>query len=301
MTGKGGLVRVGADIGGTFTDVALEVGDRLVSTKLLTTHAAPEAAIVEGIAEVARQAGIAPEAISCVIHGTTLATNALIERRGAKTAFITTKGFRDVVEMRTENRFEQYDLNIVLPPPLISREHRYVVDERVDAGGQVLKPHRSRGGRGTRRPHCSPPATRASPSASSTPTSTTTHERLCRDVLRAKRPGLPVSISCEVSPQMREFERFNTVCANAFVQAGDGFLSAAADRRPRADRASAARSSSCIRAAASSRSRAPSSSRCASSNRARPAAPSSPPTSPRAMASTACSPTTWAGRRPRSA
>ena len=109
MTHDGKSVRLGVDIGGTFTDVAMEIGQELFSTKTLTNYAAPEQAILDGVARVADKAGIGINAIDIVIHGTTLATNALIERRGAKTAFLTSKGFRDVIEMRTENRFEQYD------------------------------------------------------------------------------------------------------------------------------------------------------------------------------------------------
>ncbi|MBZ0217664.1 MAG: hypothetical protein K8F25_13980, partial [Fimbriimonadaceae bacterium] len=139
MTQSGGQqIRVGVDIGGTFTDVALEVGHDLFSAKILTTHAAPERAIIEGFENVLARAGLKAADISLIIHGTTLATNALIERTGAKTAFITTRGFRDVIEMRTENRFEQYDLNITLPPPLIERDHRYVLAERMGPQGQVL-------------------------------------------------------------------------------------------------------------------------------------------------------------------
>ena len=105
-------VRLGVDIGGTFTDVVLEIDARLYSTKILTTYAAPENAILEGIASVCRSASVEPSRIDTIVHGTTLATNALIERRGANTALVTTKGFRDVIEMRTESRFEQYDLNL---------------------------------------------------------------------------------------------------------------------------------------------------------------------------------------------
>ena len=133
-------VRLGVDIGGTFTDVVLERGGALFSTKVLTTYHAPEEAIVEGMARVCAQAQIDPAEITHIIHGTTLATNALIERRGAKTALITTEGFRDVIEMRTESRFEQYDLNLTLPPPLLPRNFRYTIKERIQADGQVLKP-----------------------------------------------------------------------------------------------------------------------------------------------------------------
>ena len=120
--------RLGVDIGGTFTDVVLENGDQRHSTKVLTTYSAPEDAIVQGLHEVCEKAGVPTSDIAQIIHGTTLATNALIERRGAKTALITTKGFRDVIEMRTESRFEQYDLNLKLPDPLLPRNRRYVVE-----------------------------------------------------------------------------------------------------------------------------------------------------------------------------
>ncbi len=139
MLNDGTQVRLGVDIGGTFTDVAMEIGSTLHSIKVLTTYAAPEQAILEGIQRVVSDAGIGIEAIDLIIHGTTLATNSLIERRGAKTAFLTTRGFRDVIEMRTENRFEQYDLNIVLPPPLIARDRRFVVAGRLAASGRELE------------------------------------------------------------------------------------------------------------------------------------------------------------------
>ncbi|MGQ3277751.1 MAG: hydantoinase/oxoprolinase N-terminal domain-containing protein, partial [Shinella sp.] len=130
--------RVGVDIGGTFTDIALDLDGVLHSTKVLTDYTGPERAILKGVVAVAELAGIALSEINLLIHGTTLATNALIERRGARTAFVTTEGFRDTLEMRTENRFEQYDLNIVLPPALIARADRFVVRERMNAAGKVL-------------------------------------------------------------------------------------------------------------------------------------------------------------------
>ena len=217
MAHNGKSVRVGADIGGTFTDIVIEVGDALHSTKLLTTHSAPEQAIVGGVNLVLRRAGIKPGEIDSLIHGTTLATNALIERRGARTALITTKGFRDVIEMRTENRFELYDLNIVLPPPLISREHRYVIDERVDARGQVLK--------GIDAAEVDALTDRILAGGYESVAvglihsyANAAHELEIKAGLKRKHPNLPVSISSEISPQMREFQRFNTVCANAYVQ-----------------------------------------------------------------------------------
>src|SRR3984957_2848172 len=108
--------RLGVDIGGTFTDVALEVGGKRFSAKLLTTPHAPERDVLAAIQVVLAEAGLAPADLSIIIHGTTLASNAIIERKGAKPALITTEGFRDTVEIRHENRFEQYDVNIDLPP-----------------------------------------------------------------------------------------------------------------------------------------------------------------------------------------
>ncbi len=208
---------LGADIGGTFTDVVLEIGGERFSAKVLTTYDAPERALIEGMRRVCSRAGVTPAAIGRIIHGTTLATNALIERRGARTALITTQGFRDVIEMRTESRFEQYDLNLTLPLPLLPRNRRYTLRERVGANGRTLIP-----------------LARADVEALAGEIAQAryesvavglihsyldpTHERLVRDVLLERMPGLAVSISSEVSPQMREYERFNTVVANAYVK-----------------------------------------------------------------------------------
>jgi N-methylhydantoinase A len=113
--------RLGIDIGGTFTDAALESDGRRFTSKVLTNPAAPERSVLEAISAVLADAKLAPSALSIIIHGTTLATNALIERKGAKAALITTEGFRDTIEIRHENRFEQYDVGIDLPPPLVPR------------------------------------------------------------------------------------------------------------------------------------------------------------------------------------
>lgn len=210
-------VRLGVDIGGTFTDVVLEVADQSFSTKVLTTYAAPENAIIAGMHQVCAKAGIYPDQIDQIIHGTTLATNALIERRGAKTALITTEGFRDVIEMRTESRFEQYDLNLTLPEPLLPRQRRYTLSERVDARGGVLIPlDRSQ------------VETLADQIGEAGYDSVAVglihsylndaHERMIREVLTEKLPDVMVSLSCEVSPQMREYERFNTTVANAYIK-----------------------------------------------------------------------------------
>lgn len=209
--------RLGVDIGGTFTDVVLEGAGTQFSTKVLTTYAAPENAIIDGMQQVCANAGITPAQITQIIHGTTLATNALIERRGAKAALITTEGFRDVIEMRTESRFEQYDLNLTLPEPLLPRQMRFTVSERVNSKGEVmveLDPEQVRDvalkikeagfesvAVGLIHSYLNP-----------------AHERAVRDILADVVPDVSVSLSCEVSPQMREYERFNTVVANAYIK-----------------------------------------------------------------------------------
>ncbi len=210
-------VRMGVDIGGTFTDVVLEVDTQQFSTKVLTTYAAPENAIIDGMHQVCAKASITPGDIGQIIHGTTLATNALIERRGAKTALITTQGFRDVIEMRTESRFEQYDLNLNLPEPLLPRNVRYTLNERVDAHGNVLIP--------LERAEVEAVVDEIAQAGFDSVAvglihsyANGDHEALVRDVLAEKLPDVMVSISAEVSPQMREYERFNTVVANAYIK-----------------------------------------------------------------------------------
>src|SRR6056297_3124367 len=210
-------IRVGVDIGGTFTDVALAHPGGVATGKVLTSYSAPEDAILEAIHLAADSAGVDPARIGQVIHGTTLVTNALIQLRGAHMALVTTEGFRDVIEMRSENRFEQYDLNLELPKPLVAREHRYTLPERVAADGSVLLP-------------LDPGEAEALAERIATggyeavavglihAYANNIHECMVRDVLHRAAPELAVSISSVVSPQMRELPRFNTVIANAYVQ-----------------------------------------------------------------------------------
>ncbi len=209
--------RLGVDIGGTFTDLVLELAGKSYSTKVLTTYVAPENAIIDGMQQVCAKAGIAPSEITQIIHGTTLATNALIERRGAKTALITTEGFRDVIEMRTESRFEQYDLNLTLPEPLLERHMRFTVPGRMDASGNELVP--------LTRADIEPVIEQIAAAGYESVAVglihsylNDSHEQLVREVLAEKMPSAMVSLSCEVSPQMREYERFNTVVANAYIK-----------------------------------------------------------------------------------
>ncbi len=211
-------IRIGADVGGTFTDIVIEVADgSYSSTKVLTTHDAPEVGILDGIGRIAAQENIDLRDVTQIIHGTTLATNALIERRGAKTALVTTDGFRDVIETRTESRFEQYDLNIVLPTPLIQRADRHVISERLNARGEILVPFDENGARSLVE-HIGTEGYQSVAVGFIHSYVNPTNELRFRELLLAELPDIAVSISSEVSPQMREYERFNTVCANAYVQ-----------------------------------------------------------------------------------
>jgi len=210
-------IRLGADIGGTFTDVVLEVDGEQFSTKVLTTYSAPEDAIIDGMHQVCEKASIKPSQIQQIIHGTTLATNALIERRGAKTALITTQGFRDVIEMRTESRFEQYDLNLNLPEPLLPRQRRYTLHERIDATGEVLVPL-DRSAVEALIDEMALANYESIAVGMMHSYLNDAHEKMVREVIEEKLPDVMVSLSSEVSPQMREYERFNTVVANAYIK-----------------------------------------------------------------------------------
>ncbi|MDX5359994.1 MAG: hydantoinase/oxoprolinase family protein [Alphaproteobacteria bacterium] len=212
-----GAARLAVDIGGTFTDVALEIGGRQVTTKTLTTPRAPEEGVLTGVAKVMEEAGISPSEVGIIIHGTTLATNALIERKGAKTALIVTEGFRDSVEMAYENRFEQYDVNVDRPRPLVPRHLRLPVTERVTAHGDVLVPLDEQSVRDVA-------ATLKTQGIGSVAVglihsyANPAHEARVAEILREELPGVPVSLSSEVCPEIREYERQSTTCANAYVQ-----------------------------------------------------------------------------------
>ena len=210
--------RLAVDIGGTFTDVVLELptGER-ITTKLLTTYDHPGKAVLEGITGVMGRAGLGPSDIGLIIHGTTLATNALIERRGANTALLTTEGHRDTLEMAHEDRFEQYDINIDRPIPLVPRHLRLPVRERMDRDGNILIELDE----STILRHLSILEDYEIQSvaigylhAFVNPI----HEIRTREILVNARPDLSISLACEVAPEIREFERLSTACANAYVR-----------------------------------------------------------------------------------
>jgi len=209
--------RLAADIGGTFTDVVLEHAGRRHSAKVLSTPRAPEQGMLEGIARVLENAALRPADIGVLIHGTTLATNALIERKGAKTALLTTAGFRDVLEMGYEKRYEHYDLELELPAPLVPRELRFAVEERVTAKGLIRVPLLENSIEKIAK-------TLQSENVQAVAIGflhsyvNDLHERKAGKLLEKALPSLAVTLSSAVCPEIREYERFSTACANAYVQ-----------------------------------------------------------------------------------
>ena len=209
--------RIAVDIGGTFTDVALETQTNQYTAKTLTTKPKPEEGVVSGVLDVLEQSKIDAAEVESLIYGTTLATNLLIERAGSPVALLTTKGFRDSIEMRNENRFEQYDVNIELPTPLVPRAMRYGITERITATGDVLLPLAEKQVR-----LCVPKLANAGVRSIAVgflhSYRNSVHEERVREILLEEAPNMEVTLSSEVSPEMREFERISTACANAYVQ-----------------------------------------------------------------------------------
>ena len=209
--------RVGVDVGGTFTDIVLLGSEGTIHTKKISSSVENYAqAIVEGLLEVFAETGLAGEAIEEVRHGTTVASNAILEHKGARTGLITTKGFRDVLEIRTLRMPRMYDIGWMKPPPLVERYLRKVVDERIDAQGAV---QRALDARDAERAVDALLAEKVEAIAVCLLHSFTNpnHELLIRDLIRRKAPALPCSISCEVLPEIKEYERTSTTVVNAYV------------------------------------------------------------------------------------
>jgi N-methylhydantoinase A len=208
--------RLAVDIGGTFTDLVLALPERTLSAKLLTTPHAPEEAVVEGTGAILHDAGVEPQQLALVIHGTTLATNALIERKGARTALITTRGFRDSLEIAYEHRFEQYDLYMERPSPLVERDLRLEVSERLAADGNVLRPLDHAGLDALVRVLQEQKIEAVAISFLHSYINPA-HEEAARARLSRALPGLPITISSEACREIREYERTSTTVANAYV------------------------------------------------------------------------------------
>jgi N-methylhydantoinase A len=211
--------RAGVDIGGTFTDLILvdDATGELTVGKVLTTPNDPSSAVADVISEALARAKASPAAVRHVIHGTTLVTNAVIERKGARTALLTTRGYRDAYEIAREHRYDLYDLFLEMPTPLVPRYLRLEVDERVFADGSV-----------GRAPDADAVArlvaelrdkdiqaiavcfvhSYANPA----------HERLVGDIIREIAPDIRVSLSSDVVPEIREYERTSTTVVNVYVQ-----------------------------------------------------------------------------------
>lgn len=211
-------LRVGIDIGGTFTDLSILDSSGIVAVgKTLTTHGQPAVAVAQVLEETLAANGLSSSNVRSVVHGTTLVTNALIERRGAKTALLTTEGFRDVIEMGREHRYELYDLNLELPRPLVPRYLRLGIAERLFADGSV---GRALDVERIREIALELAFARVEAVAVCFLHSHVSdfHERQAKEVIKEVAPELRVALSSEVNPEVREYERFSTTLANVYVQ-----------------------------------------------------------------------------------
>jgi N-methylhydantoinase A len=209
--------RAGVDIGGTFTDIVLVGSDGSVHTKKVSSSVENyAAAIVDGLAELFAETGVTGAAIEEVRHGTTVASNAILERKGARVGLITTKGFRDVLEIRTLRMPRLYDIGWTKPEPLVERYLRQVVDERIDHKGRV---ERALDPADAERAVDALLAEQVEAIAVCLINSfaNPVHELMIKDVIARKAPGLVLSISCEVLPEIKEYERTSTTVINAYV------------------------------------------------------------------------------------
>ena len=210
-------VSLAVDIGGSFTDVVLMTGAHYHSVKVPTTPHAPEEGVMQGVREILAVTATPFDKLDLFILGTTLATNALIERKGARTALLTTAGFRDSLEIGTESRFAQYDIFLEKPTPLVERRLRLGIPERVNAQGQVLVPLDEQAVVDL------VPVLRAEQIESLAicflhSYVNPAHERRAAEILKEYLPDLWITLSSEVCPEIREYERASTTCANAYVQ-----------------------------------------------------------------------------------
>lgn len=213
------MITIGSDIGGTFTDF-VEVNETSGAVrvyKTLTTPDDPSRAIEQGVAALAEQREPDAGAVDVMVHGTTLVINAVIERKGARTGLITTRGFRDVLEIGREKRFDAYDLQIEYPLPLVPRYMRMEVDERLHATGAVLSPLDESSVREAvqrlKDEGCESIAV-CLLHAYRDPS----HERRVGEIVREMMPGCPVSLSSDVLPEMKEYERTTTTVVNAYAK-----------------------------------------------------------------------------------
>src|ERR687888_506378 len=213
-----GRYRAGVDIGGTFTDLLLldeQTGEMLIG-KILTTPGDPSVAVIQGLKALLTERPLDPASVAATIHGTTLITNAIIERKGAKTGLITTQGFRDALEIGREKRYDIYDIFLENPEPLVPRALRREVAERLDETGRVLVPLNRMEVfdivRDLLRDGVQALAVVLLHSFRNP-----THERIIREVVESEFPSLTLSLSSEVMPEIREYERTSTTVENVYV------------------------------------------------------------------------------------
>jgi N-methylhydantoinase A len=210
------MYRIGFDVGGTFTDFTLEGEGRLRHLKVASTPDDPARAIAEGLSQLLTENAIAPGAVVFVAHGTTVATNMVIERRGARTGLITTRGCRDILEIGRQTRPALYDYTVPKPEPLVPRRRRLEVTERLDSSGAVVRPlDEAELAEAVERLLAD--GVEAVAVCYLHSYANPAHEALSREMLAAKAPQVFVSLSSEVLPEFREYERFSTTVLNAYV------------------------------------------------------------------------------------
>ncbi len=226
------IYRLGCDIGGTFTDFVLlndQTGEIHIN-KCLTTPKDPSDAVEEGIEEMEKEVKGFVDNLNEVIHGTTLVINSIIERKGAKTGLITTRGFRDILELGREIRYAPYDIFSEYPEPLIPRFFRFEVNERIRSDGKIIKPLDPEDARGIVRRMINMGAESIAVCLINS-FENPVHERIIKEIILEEAPEMSISISYEVLPQIREYERTSTTATNAYVKPLTGrYLSRLSDR-----------------------------------------------------------------------
>ena len=213
-------MRVAVDIGGTFTDIVVMSGDGVLhESKVSTTPDDPSRAVVAGVAALLEELDLNPARVEEVLHGTTVGSNTILQRSGARTGLITTRGFRDVLEIGRIRMPDMFDLTWDKPKPLVPRRHRLEVAERIAADGSVVEPLDEASVVAAGEQLVGEPASRRSPSASSTATATPRTSSASRRSCAQRFPHLLVTASCAVLPERKEYERTSTTVVNAYLLA----------------------------------------------------------------------------------
>lgn len=217
---KRNSLRIGVDVGGTFTDLVLYDAELKCTRygKLLTTPDDPSEAILNGISRILEENHYQVSELHSIVHGTTLVTNTIIERTGAKVGLLTTRGFRDSIEIGKETRYDLYDLFLEMPEPLVPRHRRLEVTERISADGEVLLNLDTAEVEAAARQLVEVDNVEALAISFLNAYRNGAHEQAAAAIIKARYPHIPLSISSDVAPEIREYERGVTACANAYVQ-----------------------------------------------------------------------------------